>query len=120
MSDEIEVHRLRVTARIGVTEEERATPQGLMMSLRIFPEGGLGGVDDEIGRTTDYAVVAQEVRDLCATRTLKLIETLAEEIADLMMDRHGPCEVEVEVRKFVLPDCDYVAVKIRRSPGGKD
>ena len=114
MEDEIEIRGLKVFSRIGVPEEERAKPQELLIDLRVFPRDGMGGLDDRIERTTDYAAVADEVRELCERGTRALIETLAEEIAALVLDRHESREVEVEVRKFILPDCDYVAVKLRR------
>jgi dihydroneopterin aldolase len=43
-----------------------------------------------------------------------LIETLAEEIAGLLMSRYALSSVEVEVRKYILPQTEFVAVKIRR------
>jgi dihydroneopterin aldolase len=43
-----------------------------------------------------------------------LIETLAEEIAGLLLERFPLRAVEVELRKFILTDTAYVAVRIRR------
>ena len=114
MDDEIQIRGLTVSSRVGISEAERAAPQKLTVDLRLFPAGGLARLDDRIENTTDYAVVADEVRGLCEQGEWNLIETIAEEIADFVLDRYQPSMVEVEIRKFVLPDCDYVGVKIRR------
>ena len=114
IDDEIQIRGLKAFSRIGVPEEERAAPQELEIDVTIFPKGGLRGLEDQIDRTTDYAAVAEEVQELCGRGTRALIETLAEEIAAVVLQRHDSRAVEVVVRKFVLPDCDYVAVKLRR------
>ena len=44
-----------------------------------------------------------------------LIETLAEEIAAELLARFPLQAVELELRKFILPDTAFVAVRIRRS-----
>ena len=98
-------------------EEERSENQDLRLSLRIVPAGGLANLGDAIEKTIDYDVVTREVRALCAKGERRLIETLAEEIASLVLEGHGAAEVEIEVEKFILPDCDSVAVKILRKRG---
>ncbi len=118
MDDEIQIRGLRVSARIGVPEAERAKAQELSIDLRLFPKGGLSGLEDRIDRTIDYAAVAQEVREFCEQGSRALIETLAEDLATLVLQRHDSRAVEVLVRKFILPDCDYVAVRIRREAQG--
>ena len=45
----------------------------------------------------------------------QLIETLAEDIATLVLACFSVCaEVDVELRKYILPDTDYVAVRLTR------
>jgi dihydroneopterin aldolase len=43
-----------------------------------------------------------------------LIETLAEEIAGELLTRFALRAVEVELRKFILPDTAHVAIRLRR------
>ena len=47
-------------------------------------------------------------------RAISLIETLAEEIASLLLRRFALNAVEVELRKFFLPDAEFTGVRIRR------
>ena len=43
-----------------------------------------------------------------------LIETLAEEIAALLLKNYLLAAVEIELRKYILPDTEFVAVRLRR------
>ena len=54
----------------------------------------------------------------CArARVVKLIETLADELATHLLERFSLAEVEIELCKFILPDTKHVSVRIRRSNG---
>jgi phosphoglycolate phosphatase/dihydroneopterin aldolase len=44
-----------------------------------------------------------------------LIETLADEVAGLIIAEFGALSVEVELRKFILPQTRHVAVRCARS-----
>lgn len=116
MPDEIHVAGLALSVRIGVTERERATPQRLAVSLILRPAGGFAGLDDLIGNTLNYSTVCATVRALAAAgEPRRLIETFAGDIAAAVLAAFPACaEVSVELRKFVLPDTDYVAVRLTR------
>ncbi len=114
MPDLIHIEALEVRSRIGVPEEERAAPQRLTVTLTLEPAADFRALGDRLEGTTDYAAVCKEVKTLAAERPRKLVETLAEEIAAHLLARFPLRRVEVEVRKFILPDTDYVAIRIER------
>lgn len=114
MPDLIRLEALELSANIGVPDEERAAPQRLTVSLTIEPLEGFRELADRIEHTVDYFQVARAVQALAAERPRKLIETLAEEIATLVLDRFSVRAVEVELRKFILPETEFVAVRVRR------
>ena len=114
VEDSIIVSRLEVHARIGVRAAERGAAQRLDISLRLFPSAGLANLGDDLASTIDYAAVCSAVKQEAESRPRGLIETLAEEIAALLLKRYALRAVEVEVRKFILPGTEYVAVGIRR------
>jgi dihydroneopterin aldolase len=119
MRDEIQIRGLKVMTRVGVPEEERAQAQELELHLCLVLEAGFGGMGDEVTRTIDYDGVARHLRGWCGEGERCLIETLADEMAAELMESYSLlAAVEVEVRKFILPDCDYVAVRIRREREG--
>jgi dihydroneopterin aldolase len=114
MRDAILIEALELTAHIGVPDEERATPQRLTVSLRIEPQRGFAALGDDIANAVDYFAASQEIKAFAAARPRRLIETLAEEIAALVLERFATAAVEVELRKFILPDTAFVAVRLRR------
>jgi dihydroneopterin aldolase len=47
-------------------------------------------------------------------REWRLIEKLAVDIADYLLAEFHPLQVTVEVKKRIIPETDYVAVKLTR------
>jgi len=114
MEDSIVVSGLELMARVGVPAAEREAAQRLALSLRLVPERGFAFLSDDIANTVDYAAVCEAVRREAEAKPRRLIETLAEDIAALLLKDFPLRTVEVEVRKYVLPNAEYAAVQIRR------
>ncbi|MEI8235217.1 MAG: dihydroneopterin aldolase [Verrucomicrobiota bacterium] len=114
MPDLIHIEALEIRARIGVPEAERDAPQRLTVTLTLEPLQDFRALDDRIEATVDYAAICEAVRALAAARPRRLVETLAEEIAAALLARYPLQRAEVEVRKFILPETDYVAIRITR------
>ena len=112
--DTIEIRRLRVSARIGVPDEERAEAQTLWITVRLVPGQGFDGLADDIARTVDYHAVALEIQALAAAKPRNLIETLAVETADWLLGKHPLKSVAVTIEKHILPDTECVAVHVVR------
>jgi dihydroneopterin aldolase len=114
MTDAIHIEELELSAHIGVPDEERAVAQRLTASLVLEPVRGFDALGDDLAQAVDYFAVCQAVRELVAERPRRLIETLAEEIARGLLARFRLSAVEVEIRKYILPDTKYVSVRVRR------
>lgn len=112
--DQIIIQNLEIRPRIGVPEEERLEPQRLTVSLTIQPRLDFSAMGDQIENTVDYARVCETVKAVAAQRPRKLVETLAEEIASELLGQFSIWRLGVEIRKFILPDTEYVAVRIER------
>lgn len=112
--DTIEIRRLRVSTHIGVPDEERAEAQILWITVRLIPSQGFDGLADDIARTIDYHAVALEIQAFAASRPRNLIETLAVEIADRLLDKHPLESIAVTIEKHILPDTECVAVHVER------
>lgn len=115
MPDQIVIRSLELTTHIGVPDEERETPQRLTVDLVMEPLNDFRNLNESIEQTVDYYAVSKAVQALARERPRKLIETLVEEIAALVLRKFAVREVEVELRKYILPDTDHVAVRIQRS-----
>ena len=114
MRDTIVIEQLELSAYVGVPDEEQMVPQRLTVSLRMEVERDFRGLDDDITKTVDYFAVCGAVEALVAERPRRLIETLGEEIAATVLRYFTVAAVEVELRKFILRDTKFVAVRLRR------
>ncbi len=113
-ADQILISRLELSTRIGATEAERSEPQRLLASIVLEPMRTFGEMRDRLAHTVDYDAVAQAVKTHAASDERTLLETLAEEIAALLLRRFAIQAVEIELRKFFLPDAEFTGVRMRR------
>ena len=58
--------------------------------------------------------MSQRLLTLGQGRSWKLIETLASDIAALVLREFGARRVHVEVKKFIIPEARHVSVRIVR------
>lgn len=114
MRDEIHIEELTVEATIGVPDRERQSPQRLVLCITLRPTTDFRNLHDDLQRTVDYATVVDEAKKFLRERVVKLIETLADELAGHLLQRFAVSEVRLELRKFILPDTRYVAVRLTR------
>ena len=114
MPDLIHIENLEVQAHIGVPDEERAYRQRLTVSVTLEPKTTFVALGDSIENTIDYAVVCEQIKTLAANRPRRLVETLAQELAEQLLSAFPIQRIIVEVRKFILPETDYVAIRIER------
>jgi FolB domain-containing protein len=106
--DRVHIEQLEVNGRVGVPDSERAKPQRLSLNMTLWPT--IAELHDDIENAVNYSAVAERVKEFVGQHDYKLIETLAEETATHLLTQFNLRKVEVEVRKFVLPDADYVSV----------
>jgi FolB domain-containing protein len=106
---------LEVSYSIGVTEEERARPQRLLMTLDLTFDFSSASVSDRIEKTINYHEVAQDMLKYGESRSWKLLERLVANVADHIMARYKPQAVTVGIKKFALPQARYVSVNLTRS-----
>jgi dihydroneopterin aldolase len=112
--DTIEIRRLRVSAHIGVPDDERADVQTLLVTIRMTPSQGFDGLADKISRTVDYYAVSLEIQSLAISRPRHLIETLATDIANHLLVNYPLEAIAVTIEKHILPDTECVAVHLER------
>jgi len=118
MTDRILLENIRVAGRHGVSDEERAARQPFEVDVELVRDLREAGRTDDLARTVDYSVVDALVRDVVANRSFKLLETIAEAIADGVLAGFPVDEVVVRVRKPAVRlagPVDYSGVEIRRS-----
>ena len=115
VSDFIKIEQLEIFASVGVTETEQANPQRLTLTISIWPDKSFEKLEDNITQTVNYSAVCAAARDFTRDRSTKLIETLAAQLASHLLQIFPIRKVEIELRKFVLPDAKYVSVTVTRN-----
>jgi dihydroneopterin aldolase len=62
----------------------------------------------------DYAAVCAETKKFVDTRSDRLIETLADVLANHLLGAFDIRRITLELRKFILPDVEFVSVTVTR------
>ena len=106
---------LEVFYCVGVPDEERATPQRLLVSVDMSYDFSVAAVSDRLEKTIDYHEVVQDLLKYGEGRNWKLIERLASNIADLLLAKYRPQAIAVEIKKFAIPQARYVAVSLTKT-----
>jgi 7,8-dihydroneopterin aldolase/epimerase/oxygenase len=106
----ITINDLEVRGRVGVPENERETPQRLLVSLRFQIETTFAAVNDQLTKTIDYAAVTGEIEKVVEISHAHLIEKLVLDIGNVLMARFPMRRLEIELKKFILPNARYVSV----------
>ena len=112
MSGCIHISELELFSHIGVPDAEREHPQRLTVSITLFLRTEFASMDDDLSKTVDYYALTRRVRALAAERPRNLIETLAAEIVECILTEFDVPRVELELRKYILPDTAYVSVRL--------
>jgi dihydroneopterin aldolase len=112
--DAIRIEALEVFAHVGVPDDERSSPQRLTFNMTFWPKCQAPELEDEIGRTVDYAVVCAETKSFVQARSDRLIETLADALANHLLDVFEIRRITIELRKYILPDVQFVSVTVTR------
>ena len=110
----IQIHQLELMAHIGVPDDERATAQRLTCNVTLWPVLPFAKLNDTIERAVNYAAVCAEVKGFVETRRDKLVETMADALAVHLLGRFEIRRVAVELRKYILPEVEFVSVTVTR------
>jgi len=115
MADTLHLHDIAAECRIGVNDWEREAPQTIWVDLELAIDAALAATRDDVQATVDYAGLVSSVQHLAQGRPYRLLETLAEEIASLVLAESGTSRVRVRVKKRALPGLGHAAVEIERA-----
>jgi len=113
----ITIADLEVVYCVGVSDEERAKPQRLLLTIDMSLDFSSASITDRIERTINYQTIADKLMTFGEKRTWKLLERLVANIADMIMNEFQPQAVMVEAKKFTIPKARHVAVSLTRTRG---
>jgi 7,8-dihydroneopterin aldolase/epimerase/oxygenase len=110
----VEVVGLELAGHHGALEPEREGLQPFLYDVELEVDEPHA---DELVQTVDYREFVAVIREVSASRSFHLLETLAAAVADALLARFPAVAVRVRVRKpqveLGLP-VDYTAASVRR------
>jgi len=101
--DQISVLGLRGIGYHGVLAAERAQGQEFMADAVLWLDTSAAAAADDLSRTVDYAGLAARLEAIITGEPVRLIETLAQRLADACLAEGGVTEVEITVHKPHAP-----------------
>lgn len=116
--DIVYLHGLKVDCIIGVWAWERRVRQTVTIDLDLAADTARAAAVDRLEQALDYKAVAKRVTAFVANSQFQLVETLAERIAQLLLEEFGVpwCRVRLNKRGAVRGTEDVgVVIERRRS-----
>lgn len=113
--DTIFLRDLKVETIVGIWDWERKIRQTVSIDLEMATDIRRAAASDSIDDTLNYKLVAKRVQQFVADSSFQLVETLAEKIAEIVLNDFDVPWVEVRVNKpGAIRGARDVGVRIRR------
>lgn len=113
--DKILINELKVETIIGCFAWERQVKQAVLIDLEIDFDTKAAGNSDNLKQTLDYHLLASVVTEFVANSQFKLIEALAEQIAQLILEKFTLTRIAIKISKIAaIPQAKSVSVSIIR------
>mgnify|MGYP003290439698 CR=1 FL=1 len=107
--DKIKITNLEVFAYHGVFGFEKKKGQTFFISACIYLDTQQAGLSDELDKTVSYADICDEIVAFNENNTFDLIETVAEKLADTLLDKHSMIyAIDIEISKPYAPVSEKV------------
>lgn len=117
--DKIAIEGLEVFANHGVFPEENKLGQKFVVSVTLYTDTRRAGETDDLSASIHYGEAAHAIDEFMRVHIFKLIETAAESVAAMLLDRYpGTYGVRVKLEKPWAPvglPLRTVSVEIERT-----
>ena len=116
--DKVFVKNLVVPCNIGVTGEERLKKQNVIVDIEVFCDLSCAGATNDLSKSISYSEVQEKVTNLILNSEFKLLESLAEAVASLILKNSLASKVDVSVRKKKYAEKPMMGIEISRDRHG--
>ena len=115
-TDTVFVHELKVETIIGIWGWERKIRQIISVDLEMGADIRRAAETDSIDDTLNYKAISKRVQQFVADSEFQLVETMAEKIAELVLQEFKVPWIQVRVSKpGAIRGAKNVGILIRRS-----
>lgn len=117
--DKVFIRGLQIDTVIGIYDWERSVRQGVVLDIEMAADIARAAASGDINDALDYHAISERLKQFVGEQQFLLIETLAEQCAQLLMNEFGvpwltlrlakptaiaaPAEVGVEIERGVRP-----------------
>ena len=114
--DTIILEGSEIPAALGVTVAERRMRRPVLIDLEVERDLRISGMSDQIDDTVNYKDIFDVVEAIAGSREHRLVEALAERIANALLEKFDLLAVTIAVRKPkpIAGVLDHAGVLIRR------
>ncbi len=113
--DIIFLSEVKVQTKLGVPEWERMVEQTIILDLEIAMPNSHSCQTDSLADTIDYGQVVARIRETLKERSFKLVEALAEQLCQIVLNEFGTPWVKITVAKpGILPGLKALGTVIER------
>ncbi len=118
MKDKVFIKNLVVACRIGVTQEERERKQNVIFDIEVFCDLETAGATEDLSKSIDYAEIQDKVTTAASSGEFKLLESLAQTIASIVLKNPLASQVAVTVKKEKYAQKPAMGIDIIRDRNG--
>lgn len=97
--DKLSIRDLMARCRVGVTAAERRKPQDILVTVTLEADLGRACRSDSLADSVDYKAIKARILLLLEKKPFKLIERVAQRVADIVLDDVRVARVTVVVQK---------------------
>ena len=109
------IRNLELNAQIGVYTHEEGKVQPIRINVDLAVED-LIDLGDDVAKVVDYGVIEKKIRALIAQGHVRLVETLAERIAQACFEDNRVMTARVRIEKLhALSGAESAGVEIERT-----
>ena len=110
------VRDLELGCMIGVHEHEQLGPQRVLVNIDLSVRESVADIDDRLTNVVCYETIVGDIKRICESGHVNLVETLAEDIAAACLKDARVRKARVRVEKLdVIPEAAGVGVEIERN-----
>jgi dihydroneopterin aldolase len=113
--DTVFIDGLEVETIIGIYDWEREVKQVVRLDLQMAWDNKPAAQSEDIKKALNYKAVCDRLSDFIATSEFLLVETMAENVADILMNEFSVPWLQLKLTKpTAIPQASGVGVMIER------
>ena len=115
MLDKVFIKQLQVNTIIGVFDFEKQAKQPLLFDVEMLTDFSKAAQTDNVDDVVDYAKVSQRIIEHCSSEQVELLETLAEQLANIILTEFAVTQVTLGISKpHAVLEAQTVGIEITR------